>query len=326
MTSVLRAADAFDLRNMEIFLAVAELGSMSAAAERLGLTQSAVSRAVARLEAALGGEVVDRAQRPMRPTAAGEHLTEGARRLLADRAALRERVREIADATLPQVRLGMIDSFAGAVGPGLIRRLRGTARHLTVWAGISPNLGPDLVVGRRLDAVVTSDAMAGLEGVERARLITEPFILVVPATLARASRGQVRLEDLVRNHPLVRYSVRSMIGAQIEAYLESLGLNAPPAMEFDGTENVFAMVSGGLGWALSTPLCLAHGRAGARGLEALPLPGPGMTRSLYLVSRAGELTGLADRLVSGAREVLSDMHANDFAQLVPWAVDDIRIG
>ncbi len=326
MTSLPRTADAFDLRNLEIFLAVAEHGSMTMAAGRLGLTQSAVSRAVARLEDALGGEVVDRAARPMLPTAAGDQLVIGARRLLAERAELRERVRDIAEATLPQIRLGMIDSFAGAVGPRLIRLLRGSARHVTVWAGISPNLGPDLVVSRRLDAIVTSDAMAGLAGIERVALITEPFILLVPETLARATGDRVRLEDLVRNQPLVRYSVRSMIGAQIEAYLLSLGLNVPPAMEFDGTENVFAMVSGGLGWAVSTPLCLAHGRAGARGIKALPLPGPGMTRTLYLISRAGELSGLAERMATGALEALRDMRDADFTQLVPWAVADIRIG
>jgi DNA-binding transcriptional LysR family regulator len=60
--------------HLAAFLAVVELGSMSRAAERLHLTQSAISKRVRALEVALGVELVDRNVKPLRPTPAGERV------------------------------------------------------------------------------------------------------------------------------------------------------------------------------------------------------------------------------------------------------------
>ena len=60
----------FDLRALEAFVAVVEAGGMTAAAQRLGTTQSAISQTIAHLEETLGVQVLDRAVRPPQPTAA----------------------------------------------------------------------------------------------------------------------------------------------------------------------------------------------------------------------------------------------------------------
>src|SRR5258708_8883195 len=65
----------YDLRTLEIFTQVCELRSMTLAAQRLGMTQPAVSQAIRHLEDVLGVPLVDRRSRPLILTAAGECLT-----------------------------------------------------------------------------------------------------------------------------------------------------------------------------------------------------------------------------------------------------------
>lgn len=80
-----RVRDAiFDLRSLEISVGVLECGSMTLAAQRLGLTQSGVSHAIAALEKGLGTELLDRRVRPIAPTAGGRVLLERAEGLLRD--------------------------------------------------------------------------------------------------------------------------------------------------------------------------------------------------------------------------------------------------
>jgi DNA-binding transcriptional LysR family regulator len=325
MTSGTHALNlAFDFRALNVFLAVAEAGGMTAAARRLGLTQPAVSQIMTRLETELGATLIDRGQRPYQPTPAGEAFIAGARRLLADAERLQAATRNAAGATLPVARIGLIDSFAATVGPHLIRGLRNQARHFSVWSGISPNLTDDLV-HRKLDFIVTTDPMNTMGGIERHRLLREPFLLVLPKRMARAIK-EVRLEDLARNHPFVRYSVRSRIGAQIEEYLHRLGLEVPQSLEFDGSEPVFAMVSGGLAWAITTPLCLIHGRTAEMALAPIPLPGPSLSRTLYLLCREGEFGALPRRIARDARDILRQTIKREGQATAPWAVKETVVG
>jgi DNA-binding transcriptional LysR family regulator len=72
-----------DLRLLRSFVAIADTGSFTQAAERLNMTQSTISQQLGRLEEATGRALIDRAARPVRPTASGERLLGHARRILA---------------------------------------------------------------------------------------------------------------------------------------------------------------------------------------------------------------------------------------------------
>jgi len=315
---------AFDLKSLTVFLAVVDSGSMTSASELLGMSQPAVTKIIRRLEAEFGASLVERRVRPYRPTPAGLELMNRARELLAQAEALQASVRDIGEATLPVVRIGLIDSFAATAGPGLIRLMRNYAKNLTVWSGISPNLGDDLI-RRKLDFIISTDPMTALGGVERHRVMQEQYLLVLPNRMA-ASIREPNLEDLARNHPFVRYSVRSLIGAQIERYLQQGGITIPESLEFDGTEAVFAMVSAGLGWAITTPLCLIHGFGHMSSLTALPLPGRSLSRTLYMVAREGEFGTLPRRITDDARQIAGQLIADKLQSIAPWAAADMVIG
>ena len=78
---------------LNTLLKVYEMGSYTRAAEKLSLTQPAVSKHIRQLERELGAELFRRARRGVEPTAAGQALLTGARALLADADALRENIR-----------------------------------------------------------------------------------------------------------------------------------------------------------------------------------------------------------------------------------------
>jgi DNA-binding transcriptional LysR family regulator len=252
---------------------------MTAAGARLGLSQSAMSQAMRQLESSLGAELLDRQSRPMLPTAAGAALLVRARRLLDDARAARDAVRRAAEQPLPTLRLGLVDSFAVTVGPDLIKGLQGDAEEVRVWSGLSAQLWSGLMA-RDLDVLVSARSMDDATRVRMIRIYREPFMLALPP--GRAGQG---LAELVETLPLVRYSLRSVTGMQVERYLRRMRVDAPRRMEFDGSESVLAMVQEGLGWAITTPLCLLQARADPRTLHLAPLPSPAPRRGLFVIAR-----------------------------------------
>lgn len=112
-----------DLQSLVIFLAAAEERGMSAAAARVGVTQSAVSQSIRQLEEYLGVVLFDRQRRPLHLTPAALVLLNRGRALLSDSAAIRSEVIEASLGIAPEVSVGLVDSFAGTCGPKFIRAL-----------------------------------------------------------------------------------------------------------------------------------------------------------------------------------------------------------
>jgi DNA-binding transcriptional LysR family regulator len=101
------------------------------------------------------------------------------------------------------------------------------------------------------------------------------------------------LGDMVGELPLIRYSQRSVIGQQVERYLRHIGLHAQRRFEFDATDPLLSLVSAGLGWAISTPLCLWQSRQYLDSVTVLPLPLARLgQRDFFLLAREGEYGSL----------------------------------
>ncbi len=320
------AAEPPDLRTLRAFVAVVEGGGMTAGAGRLGLTQSAVSQAVARLTRQVGVPLLLKQGRRLVPTPAGQAMVERASQLLADAGALAGAVRDAAhEPGLPLLRLGFVDSFASTAGPGLVRRVlhEMPGVRLVAWSGLAPAQA-DALLNRRLDAVITSDPMDELDGLVRHELLREPYVLLVPEPLRGECAG-LSLLDLAARHRLVRHSARSHTGAHIDRHLRRVGVDAPRVLEFDTAEAVIAMVAGGVGWAVTTPLCLLHGQAQLAGAAVLPLPAPGFSRRLYLIGLADGDGPAQGRLAAMAQDVLSRDALQRLGSLAPWLADAVTL-
>lgn len=309
-----------DARALEIFVAVVDEGSFTAAARRLGMTQPGASRAVALLERDLGVALLDRGLRPIRPTGAGRVVHRHGQRLLAEMDALRAGLRRATRERLPSLRLGLIVSVTAAIAP-LAKALQTIADDVRIWTALTPELAQGLR-RRELDVLVTSDPMEDMPGVERRRVLTEPFVLVLPSTLAK-THAKLGLRELAQRLPFVRYTARSIIGRTIEAHLARNRVAAAQRLELDSSASVLAAVGAGMGWAISTPLCILQGRAEPADVAIRPLPGPALERGLYTVARAGEFANLAKRVEGLTGEALEAVLHSAFGDAHSWIMRQV---
>ncbi|GAB2916527.1 LysR family transcriptional regulator [Paraburkholderia jirisanensis] len=291
----------FDLHALEAFVAICESGSMIDAARKLNVTQSAISQQVKNLETQNHVLLFDRDFRPSRPTAAGRLLLELAKDLLGHAHSVSERLLDVAQSEHAQIRLGAVDSFAATVGPPLVRAMSGTAGQIALWTGLTPMLSEQLQK-RELDLAICTEWPMSDPKIEQRLLFTEMFVAVAPRSLDPMPTSALSgFADL----PLLRYSRRSIIGQQIDRYLRHIGLAAPRRLEFDATDALLSMVASGLGYAVTTPLCLWQSRHCLPDVQVLTLPAsPLGCRNFFLLFRTGEWTTLTEEVAMVTRQVL----------------------
>jgi len=192
-----------DLRQLRVFVAVAEECSFTRGAARLRLTQPAVSRTVASLERSVGAALLRRSTHECALTPAGLVLLAEARALLesADRVA---RLVQRAAAPSPQLIVAAKpDSDAGLLPAMLDRYQRDPGRPpAALLFRETHELAPALRSGRADVALIVGPA--GCEGLDTDELWHEPRVVVLPAGHALAGRGTITMADL-DGEPVVRW-------------------------------------------------------------------------------------------------------------------------
>ncbi|QUQ62635.1 LysR family transcriptional regulator [Kutzneria sp. CA-103260] len=175
--------DRFETRELEYVVALADELSFTRAAERLGIAQPPLSRAIARLERRLGAVLFDRTSRRVTLTPAGELLVAEARAILSRMDGVADRIR-LADRERP-----LVIAVRPATGSGLL------AEILADWSGaeIRLHLGrqpADAVRAGAADLAVTcnTDDRAGLESVE---LVEQPTVALVSTRHALSAHDQL---------------------------------------------------------------------------------------------------------------------------------------
>ncbi|PWJ83746.1 DNA-binding transcriptional LysR family regulator [Pseudaminobacter salicylatoxidans] len=149
-----------DPRLLRAFTAIVDAGSFTLAAERLHMTQSTISQQLARLEGAVGTELIERAARPVEPTAAGERLLGYARRLLALQQEAQAAVGEPAGTAA--IRIGVPEDIVDAA---MARTFSSFARrHREIRLDVTTGLSRDLTRRYRsgeFDIVIVKESEPG---------------------------------------------------------------------------------------------------------------------------------------------------------------------
>lgn len=188
------------LRDLHVLLTVVQCGSMAKAAQRLAVSQPAISKAIADLEHTLHVRLLDRGPQGVEPTVYGTALV---RRGLAVFDELRQGVGEIefiADPSVGEVRIGCPESVAATLLPLVIERLRGQYPKIVVdVAQMNPvtleirelrDRNVDLMIGRLAPSFAEDDLHAEI-------LFSERMIIVAGAKSQWARRRKIELADIV---------------------------------------------------------------------------------------------------------------------------------
>ena len=305
------------LWGIEVFLAVADERAISAAARRLGVSPSAISQQVTGLETALGATLLDRSARPMGLTPAGAMFRRHAQTILNAEAEARAEL-AVADLSgLTTLRLGMIEDFDAEVTPHLLQALAQDLKgcRFLLETGASHRL-LDQLDQRALDIVVAADlgsesADGGWREVHP--LLAEPFLAVTPRGRSPA--------DL----PLIQYTARHLMGRQIAGHLARQNLRLAHRYELDSYHAILAMVAGGQGWTILTPLALHHAARFRDGVDVAPLPFAPLERTLSLSARAGVLRDMPGQVASRLRGLIAVQVVAPAQAQWPWLGDSLRV-
>ena len=290
------------LRSLEVFLAIAEQGQMTRAAEVLGITQSAVSQHLNNLETLYGTSLVDRAQRPMRLTLTGHALQQHASEILRKIDAVKVDLDQVERARIPMLRVGLLPSLATLLTPVLIEQAKSRydVENISLYADLA-NVHQQLIQTRQVDLLVTSQPFYELDGLVRHPILQESFCLVLPPGLTDFVGD---LNHLAASLPMVRFSANTPAGLLIDQHLRRCRIDIPRYLDADRTTMIMAAVSAGHGFSILSPTLLLDGTIEGMQLNLQPLPIKPLQRSIILVSRENELDRLPGHLVSAFRERL----------------------
>lgn len=311
------------LWGVEIFAAVVEEGSISAAARRLGISPSAVSQQLSNLEAALGAELIDRGARPVAPSRAGLLFQRRAQTILAEAARARAEIARHDMGRLPSLRLGMIEDFDADVTPRLLTAMAEELAecHFILETGASHRL-LDLLESRALDVIVAAEMAGPSSLLEVVPLLAEPFIVAAPAGMV--AEGAPVLPQLLAR-PMIRYTSRHVMGRQIDAYLAGHGLDIPRRFELDSYHAVMAMVAEGAGWTIITPLGFMRAQRFRDAVEVRPLPLGVLERRISLSVRRGTLVGMQAQIAARMRGLLEELVVSPCLARMPWLEGHLRV-
>ncbi|NQW09218.1 MAG: LysR family transcriptional regulator [Alphaproteobacteria bacterium] len=266
-----------NLRHVETLLAIADVGSFAAAAERVGVTQSAVSMQMKALEEELGARLFDRTHRPPVLNDTGHGIVARARELVAAAEAMR--VQAAGETLRGRLRLGVIPTAATGLVPDALARLakRAPDLQLRIESGLSADLLRRVSQGA-LDAAVVTETARLDRGLIFQPILEEPLVVAAPAgatgTTARA---------LLRRLPFVRFNRRTGVGRVIDAALRQQRIAVAETMELDSIEAILAMVGRGLGVAV-VPAGSVVGPV-AEAVRTVPFGDPPVTRRVGLIER-----------------------------------------
>ena len=304
----------FDLRALQVFIVTSEQGGMTQGAKVLGMTQSAVSQIIAGLEESIGSKLFDRTVRPIILTPAGNVLVNKGRKILADS---QEAFREASTQDKKQlatITIAMPDSLAHVVGAPLYKTVRNVSSYLRFWAGISPYIREDFL-SRKIDVVMTTTAvLEDIKDLERHQIFSEPYVMIFP----KSYRGPTELTEVSRDFTLIRTSLRTAMGRRIESQINRLGLKFPETIEFDSPSAPLKAVAAGLGWAITTPLCLLHLPYIMDDLQIVPITRGQFNRHFSLIARENSLGAVPQNLADETRRLLRDECFNELYLKVPW--------
>jgi DNA-binding transcriptional LysR family regulator len=276
-----------DVQRLRAFALVLDLGSISGAASVLGYTQSAVSQQLAALEREVGTGLVDRSQRPLRATRAGELLRPQVERVLAALGGAEAALEDLRGG-MRRLRLAAFTSALSSFVPAAVRNLRRAHADLVVQV-LQLETQEAIERLRRGEAdLAVVHHMPGIEvpetaGLQRRRLLVDDLYVVLPEGHPLARREAVSVTDL-EAEPLIlprRDTPAGRFRSVVEHLCAQAGFAPRVAYELDDLPAAQAFVAAGIavvpmhGLVLATvppgatALPLAERPAGSRTIEAL---------------------------------------------------------
>src|SRR5580692_2777541 len=223
-----------ELRHLRYFVAVAEAGSLTVAAEqRLHTSQPSLSRQIRDLEEKVGAQLLTRRARGIDLTPAGLAFLEHARAVLSQVDAAAEAARRVAHPRKPCFAMGFLTGHELTWMPEAIKILRDELPSIDVMISsqYSPLLAGALVKGTVDAAFLRRER--GMPELAFRLLVKEPLRVILPRDHRLAARKAISPQDLAGETFVTVSSTAPVLRVVIDNYLKRSGINITPAHEAD---------------------------------------------------------------------------------------------
>lgn len=271
-----------ELRDLRLFLGVAQARSFSLCADRHGISQPALSRAIRQMEDRLGARLFDRDTRTVRLSPAGEHLLPTAERIVREVDLGLDGLRQFVTGARGRIVAACLPSLSATILPGSIARFQ--ADTPDVEFEVIDGLSADVV-----EAVRQGRADLGLalrpvhdEALEYREICVDPFGLVCREDDPLATAPLVSWTDFERR-PFVAMADHSSVRMMTDAAFIQVMAPVRPLYQCSQMATAGALILNGLG--ISAMPRLAMPLAASSGLAWRPLTKPSLKRSVGAITR-----------------------------------------
>ncbi|NDZ13160.1 LysR family transcriptional regulator [Variovorax sp. WS11] len=281
------------IRQLRAFVAVHQLRKLSAAAEKLFVTQSAVSMLIRQLEEGLGTRLFDRTTRSLQATAAANEMLPAAERILRDVDSLSADFRELAQLQRGRICLAITPTLASFLLPDAIRRFGEAHPGVRVVVDdCAPDQFVPRILGEHVDFGIGTPERPGAE-VETQTLMRDHLSLVCArGHVLAGSKKPVRWADLA-GHPVITVRPGYGIRPLIDATAAQAGVALDVVNEVSFLSTALWMTASGMGPSIM-PSAFARA-AGDAALVVRSLTAPRVSRDVFVVTKRGRSLSAASR-------------------------------
>lgn len=281
-----------ELRVLRIFCAVAERGSVAAAAQEVSLTPSALSHALRGLEAEVGCRLFDRKGKRMLLNPAGEELLARVKAPMAELNAAADAVRNLGKWGQIRLRVGAAATICQTLLPPVMRELK--RRHPGLLLQIESGDMPELLESLREHRIDLAIGVSPepVRGLELRPLFEDELLLAFAPDHPWAEGRPITREDL-RAQPLIVYQRRSLTSGVVDDHFKQLGVSPSTTMEIGSITAIKEMVKLGLGVSVLSPWTAV--RELVRGqIKMRPFGARALRRKWVIASLATHKPGLVE--------------------------------
>jgi DNA-binding transcriptional LysR family regulator len=246
-------ARAPNLRQIEAFKAMIESGTVSRAAQLLRVSQPAVSKLIAHLEADTGMELFDRERGRLRPNARGLRLYEEVDRIFAGLQQIERSLETIRREEQERLSVGVIPALSGSFICEVVGRFLRyhTGVHISLHSESSQLISERLST-RQFDVGIVSPRVPNVH-LEQESLLEAPLVCIMPMDHHLTTKAQVGLEDLM-NEPFIGFDISTYSRRLTDDIFDARGLRPKVVLESRVASDICALVVEGLGVSLLHPL------------------------------------------------------------------------
>lgn len=276
----------FNIRQIEAFRAVITLGSMTKAAQLLGISQPAVSRLMVDFQEAVGFKLFRRSRGGAEPTSDARRLFELVDKLFVGLEEMNQEVHAIRTMASGSVTIASMGPYDNGLLPELIAGFRQRHTDISIRLESQPqDRVTEWVTSRRADIGIVSLPIANAS-VSARELATLPALCVMPKDHPLAAKERIRAEDLA-DQSFVSFPRGAPFRFETDTLFENRGIERQLLTEATTHEAVCNLVAAGLGVSIVSPFS-PHLRRNPR-LEFRPFA-PAMPVSLGMIIEDGALS------------------------------------